>query len=114
MRDPASPVLALVRDLMFVGRITAEARAAGVAVRVIRDPLQLTSADPSDLLVVDLNLSGATDAAGAWRRATGGQVVGFVSHVDAAAAAAAREAGVDRVLARSRFVEVLPTLLKGG
>ena len=38
--------------------------------------------------------------------------VGFVSHVDTPTIEAAREAGADRVLARSAFVEQLPQLLQ--
>jgi CheY-like chemotaxis protein len=38
--------------------------------------------------------------------------VGFVSHVDTATIEAARKAGVDRVLARSAFVEQLQGLLQ--
>ena len=40
------------------------------------------------------------------------EVVCFVSHVDAATIAAARAAGLTRILARSAFVEQLPGLLK--
>jgi hypothetical protein len=104
------PVLALVRDLIFASRITATAASVGTPVTLIRDPAKL-GAGPGRRLIVDLNLEGAIDAAAAWRRATGGEVVGFVSHVDAATAERARAAGVDRVLARSRFVELLPDLL---
>ena len=39
-------------------------------------------------------------------------VPGFVSHVDTATIAAAREAGIDQVLARGQFVQILPELLK--
>lgn len=65
------------------------------------------------MLIVDLNQPGAIGAAAEWGRSCGWPVVGFVSHVDADTIAAAREAGITQVLARSRFVEVLPQLLKG-
>ena len=115
MTDPPPPppaVLALVRDLIFASRITATASARGVAVKLIRDPAAL-AAEGNGRLIVDLNRDGAIDAAGRWKAATGGEVVGFVSHVDTATIDRARAAGVDRVLARSRFVEVLPALLRG-
>jgi len=109
---PSGPrILALVRDLMFSGRIAAEARAASVAFKIVRDPAQLPSAGDGVLLLVDLNLPGATDAAAAWRAAHSLPVVGFVSHVDAAAIAHAREVGLDKVMARSQFVSVLPEML---
>ena len=40
--------------------------------------------------------------------------VGFVSHVQADLIAQARQAGVDRVMARSAFVVELPELLRDG
>ena len=104
------PVLALVRDLMFVSRIGAEARALGLEVKVIRDPKSLTTA-VGRLLLVDLNLDGAIEAASRWQHATHGQTIGFVSHVDADTTRRAREAGIGKILARSRFVELLPSLL---
>ena len=77
------PVLALVRDLLFASRIAAAAKTAAVEVKILRDPAEL--ADQSAALVlIDLNQAGAIDAAAGWKRDTGGRVVGFVSHVDAA------------------------------
>jgi hypothetical protein len=107
-------VVVLVRDLMFSSRIAATARAANVPIALIRDPDRLTAAAPEPspvLLIVDLNLAGAIDAAIQWKRASPSrQVVGFVSHVDAVTIAHARGSGVDRVLPRSRFVEELPEI----
>jgi hypothetical protein len=103
-------VIALVRDLMFASRINATAAAANVYVQLIRDPAALGAA-PAGRLICDLNLPGAIEAAQAWKRDVGGDVVGFVSHVDTETIDRARAAGVDRVLARSRFVELLPELL---
>jgi hypothetical protein len=112
MAESNETVIALVRDLMFVSRITATARAVGVAVQVVRNPAELGSA-VGRLLILDLNLSGAMEAAAEWRkqnRAAG--VVGFVSHVDSQTIARARELGIEKVLARSRFVEVLEELMR--
>jgi hypothetical protein len=111
------PVIALVRDLIFASRITATAADAGTPpVTLVREPAKLAEHTNAldALLIVDLNLPGAIDAARAWKSATGrGVVTGFVSHVDTATIDAARNAGIDRVLARSRFVELLPALLRG-
>jgi DNA-binding NarL/FixJ family response regulator len=105
------PVLTLARDLMFVGRIVAEARAADVPLTVVREPAKLGHA-PGRLLVVDLNLPGALEAAADWKGAYPGEpVVGFVAHTDAQTIEAARAAGLDLVLARSAFVVQLPALL---
>jgi hypothetical protein len=106
------PILVLVRDMIFSSRIAAEARAAGANFQMIGDPNAL-GATPGRKLIVDLNLQGATEAASAWQKTTGRPVVGFVSHADTHAIAQARQAGIDPVLARSRFVQVLPDLLKG-
>lgn len=105
-------VLALVSDLLFSSKITATARSLGVSARVIRRPDDLAEV-VGTLLLVDLNLPGAIEAAAKWRAQTGVPAVGFVSHVDAETASRANAAGINRVLARSRFVELLPNLLSG-
>jgi hypothetical protein len=112
MDEVADPnlVLVLVRDLIFSSRIGATARAENRPVRILRDPAELRGA-PGRRLIVDLNQPGALDAAVEWKQASSGDVVGFVSHVDAETIARARKAGIDRVLPRSRFVEVLSDLL---
>jgi DNA-binding NarL/FixJ family response regulator len=109
---PEPTVIALVRDLMFSSRITAEARAAGVTVRVLRDPAALAQTDAT-LLLVDLNQTGALEPAAAWAQAQPGrEVVGFVSHVDVETIEAAKQLGIQHVLPRSAFVRQLPGLLK--
>ena len=105
--------LALVSDLIFSSRITAEAKAAGAQVQILRKPEQLDQAE-GDLLLVDLNLSGATIAAATWQQKTGRRTVGFVSHIDSATIASAREAGFEEIMPRSRFIQVLPQLLRAG
>ncbi len=106
-------VVALVRDLMFVGRLTAEARAAGVPIKIIRDPAMLNSDTQLSLLLVDLNLPGAIESAGKYKsRSAATPIIGFVAHTDTATIDSARAAGIDRVLARSAFVVQLPSLLK--
>ena len=109
--DAQPPVLVLVRDLMFSSRITATARAANAPVKLIRDPAALAGAE-GRLLIVDLNQPDALEAAVAWKRQSSGEVVGFVSHVDVDTIARARATGVDRVVARSQFVNVLSDLLR--
>jgi hypothetical protein len=104
-------VVVLVRDLILGSRISAAAKATGVATTTVRDPARLASAG-GDRLIVDLNLEGAILAAADWKAAQPGRhVLGFVSHVDVDTIKSARERGIDRVLARGRFVELLPTLL---
>jgi hypothetical protein len=113
MPNENPPILALVRDLMFSSRITAEARAASANIKIIRDPAALELSDPtSTLMLVDLNLPGAIQAAAAWpSQSPTRTAVGFVSHEDATTISQARTAGIQQVLARSRFVQILPQLL---
>jgi hypothetical protein len=108
---PASDVVALVRDLMFAGRIRSAARGHDVRVEPLRDPAQL-AAHAGGKLIVDLNQPGAIDAAAEWKSRTGGVVIGFVAHTDVDMIARARAAGIDQVLARSAFVDRLDALLK--
>ena len=105
-------MLVLVRDLIFATKITGTAKALNIAARLLRDPALLTQVGGARLMV-DLNLEGAIPAAAAWKKVTGGAVLGFVSHVDSATIALAREAGLDRVMARSQFAALLPQLLGG-
>jgi hypothetical protein len=111
MSDEAAPVLILVRDLLFASKIRATAQSIGATVQMLREPNQLAGA-VGPRLVIDLNQAGALDAAVSWKGRTGGEVVGFVSHVDTQTIQSARLAGIDQVLPRSRFVEVLPDLLR--
>jgi sugar/nucleoside kinase (ribokinase family) len=104
-------VIALVRDLMFSSKISSTARALNISVKIVRDPARL--ADQSgNCLLVDLNQDGAISAAAQWRQAMGRTVIGFVSHVDATAISAARQAGIDQVMARSQFVNSLESILQ--
>jgi hypothetical protein len=106
-------VLALVRDLMFSSQIAAEARAAGVGCRIVRDPAKFSAnSDPAKILLVDLTLADTILPAIAWKSATGGRVIGFASHVDTDTIRSAQLAGFDQVLPRSRFVQVLAELIR--
>jgi PleD family two-component response regulator len=114
-------VLAVVDDLMFSSRISTAARAAGVTVRFARSPeAALTAAreEVPALIILDLNSARTAPLAiVAALRAdpplAAVPTLGFVSHVDTATIEAARQAGVDRILARSAFVTQLPQVLGG-
>ena len=103
-------IAVLVRDLIFASRISATARAVGAEVMLLRDSSALESLS-ADRLIIDLDQPGTIDAAAQWKTRTAGQVIGFVSHVNADAIARAKEAGFDQVLRRSDFVQSLPQLL---
>ncbi len=110
MPDPVAVItLVLCRDLLFASKITGTAGASGMPIKLLRDPAKLAG-ESGGRLIVDLNQDGALDAALAWKRQSGGTVIGFVSHVDADTIRQARAGGIDRVLARSEFVRLLPEL----
>ena len=111
MSDDQS-VLVLVRDLMFSSRISAEARAQQVAVKIIRDPARLND-ESGARLIVDLNQDGAIEAASAWKGRCGGDVLGFVSHVDSETIAKAKEQGIDHIVSRGQFTASLADILRG-
>lgn len=106
-------------DLLFGARIRAAAQTANVDVIVLRTPAALVAAAveraPRRILIdldarghdpVDVIRSLKDDA-----RTSEVDVVAFVSHVREDAIRAARDAGADRVLARSAFVRQLPDLV---
>jgi DNA-binding NarL/FixJ family response regulator len=112
-------IVAVVSDLIFRSKVEATARAVGVeAVTCTRaaDAMKALAEQPASLLLVDMTLSGneaaATIAAGATAEPRP-RIVAFCSHVEESQAEAAREAGADRVLARSAFASRLPELLRG-
>jgi DNA-binding NarL/FixJ family response regulator len=117
--DDAPQVLALAADLLFASRIRGAGQAAGTAVALARTPDELVrqaAAHQPALILVDLHARGdAASAIRAIRQAQSGvrsRIVAFASHTDAAAIQAARDAGADRVLARSAFMRELPALLR--
>jgi hypothetical protein len=104
------PLLVLVRDLMFLSRITRAAEDAGVPVKVVREVAALGT-QPGRHLIVDLSQPQAVANAAAWRSATGRAVTGFVGHLDTETIEQARHAGIDRVLARGAFIERLGSIV---
>ncbi len=110
--------LLLCDDLMFASRISGEARAQGLTVKSARSLdqlLALTRQEAPSCLLLDLGFPGL-DLMGLFRELaevcpTPPRVVAYGSHVDAERLRAARSAGCDPVLPRSKFVEELPRSL---
>lgn len=108
--------IVLCDDLIFFSRIASAARAAGASVKQARttaDALKLAATAAPGGVLVDLHnetldlpafLAQLRQVCPATPR-----VVAFGSHVDAERLRAARAAGCDRVLPRSKFVEELET-----
>lgn len=112
-------VVAAAADMIFASRIRGAGQAAGIGVRLAGSGKALleAAAEPGvRLILIDLD-HRSLKVAEVIRELKAGPtsavpVVGFVSHVNEGAIREARAAGADRVLARSRFVQELPELLK--
>lgn len=110
--------LLLCDDLLFTSRIGGEARALGLTVKPARSLaqlLELARQEPPSCVLVDLGFSGLVlpelfrqlaETCTPFPR-----VVAYGSHVDTEGLRAARSAGCDPVLPRSKFVEELPHAL---
>jgi CheY-like chemotaxis protein len=117
----ARRVLAAVEDLLFRSKISETASQLGVEASFPRNCRKLLEAlreSPPDLLVLDLNSArfeplSLLQSVKSERAAEGVKTVGFLSHVQKDLAVAAREAGCDRVVARSAFTKDLPQILAG-
>jgi PleD family two-component response regulator len=110
-------VVGAVEDLLFKSKISETASQLGIEASFPRSPAKLLDAlreSPPDLLVLDLNsarfeplaLLGDVRSDAATRDVA---TVGFLSHVQKDLAVAAREAGCDRIVARSAFTKDLQT-----
>ena len=119
--DVTRRVLGAVEDLLFKSKISETSSQLGIEAAFPRSPKKLLDAlreSPPDLLVLDLNsarfeplrLLGEVKSDEAMR---GIPTVGFLSHVQKDLAVAAREAGCDRIVARSAFTRDLPKILAG-
>jgi CheY-like chemotaxis protein len=107
-------VVAVVTDLYFQSRISAAARLAERSVRFVSAATALDSVNAYRLVLVDLD--AGIDPLAAVRRLRdidSGPIVAFGPHVNTDLRKAAREAGADRVLAKSKFVTELPKLMAG-
>jgi CheY-like chemotaxis protein len=118
MADSVEPFgLLLCDDLMFTSRITGVARALGLTIKSVRsqaDLETLASQQTPTCVLVDLANPGLMIADLIRQLRPEGKtpyLVAFGSHVDTATLTAARQAGCDLVLPRSKFVEELPTAL---
>jgi CheY-like chemotaxis protein len=119
MADTNAPVgILLSDDLIFTSRVTGEARALGFTIKPARSVetlLALARQQPTACVLIDLANPGLSvpDLVRQLREAGTPlpRVVAYGSHVDAAGLRAAREAGCDLVLPRSKFVEELPVAL---
>jgi CheY-like chemotaxis protein len=117
MNDTKCSGLLLSDDLLFGSRITGTAGKLGLTVHIVRsaDELlrQAEQVRPSCVLLDLQNPGLQIEAVAAKLKALipPPLLVAYGSHVDAATLHRARDAGCDRVLPRSQFVEELPHAL---
>jgi CheY-like chemotaxis protein len=112
--------LFLCDDLLFASRITGEARALGLTVkpaRSLEQLLDLARQEAPSCVLLDLAFPGL-DLSDLFRRVTEAcpsppRVAAYGSHVDTARLQAARAAGCDPVLPRSKVIEEVPRLFGG-
>jgi PleD family two-component response regulator len=110
-------VLAAVEDLLFRSKISETASSLGIEAVFPRNPRRLLEAiheSPPDLIILDLNSARFEPLAllqniKSEEATRDVSTVGFLSHVQKDLAVAAREAGCDRVVARSAFTKDLQT-----
>lgn len=109
---------ALITDLFFVSKVKGTADVLGVPLKVVRsvEALLAEVKAGADTLIIDMNASGI-DPAEAIRSCKAlepvPRVIAYLSHVQTDLLEAARAAGADLVLPRSRFSADLPDLLQG-
>jgi ActR/RegA family two-component response regulator len=109
--------LLLSDDLMFTSRVTGTARDLGLRVSPVRSVTSLLDAAHKQApacVIVDLALAGkdlTALMAGMNDLPRRPRIVAYGSHVDTTSLQAARTAGCDVVLPRSKFVEDLSTAL---
>ena len=110
-------ILGAVEDLLFKSKISETASQLGIEAAFPRSPKKLLQAlrdSPPDLLILDLN-SARFEPLTLLREVKSDETlreistIGFLSHVQKDLAVAAREAGCDRVVARSAFTKDLQT-----
>jgi len=112
-------VLCVLDDLLFSVKISTSAKLLGAPIYFERNPdavLSSVRAKQPALVIFDLNSvkMRPLEAIAQLKSDPGLKAIptlGFVSHADAATIAAARQAGIDEVVARSAFAERLPELL---
>jgi CheY-like chemotaxis protein len=117
--EPGQPIgYVLCDDMIFTSRITGTAQALGLKMKPARtvDALKVLVEQQSPrCLIIDLANPGlkVVELLDFLREkiAASPRVVAYGSHVDAATLHAAREAGCDVVLPRSKFVEELSRAL---
>ena len=112
-------IVCAIDDLIFAIKIRTAAKQLGVEIyfeRSRENVLPTVREKRPSLVIFDLNSSRLApmetiEALKADPELKSVRTLGYVSHVDSDAIAAARQAGIDQVLARSRFNDQLGEIL---
>ena len=115
-------IICAIDDLIFSIKISTAAKHLGADVffeRTAADIVPRVREKHPSLVIFDLNSQKlapleAIAALKADPELRHVRTLGYVSHVDEATVAAARQAGVDQVMARSAFTQRLPEILGTG
>lgn len=103
------PVAVLISDVYFATMVASTARKLDIPVSFVSpgEPI------PQDarLAIVDLQFPADWESAVREYANGGGEVVGFGPHVQGSLMKRARAAGCQRVMAKSKFVEEIPTIV---
>lgn len=113
--------IVLIDDLFFHAKLHQTAKLTGVTLETVSTGeqfLKSAAANPSALLIVDLNArQGALEAVETLgKSAEPGnprRVIAFLSHVQTDLAQKARAAGCEQVMPRSQFTQNLAEILRG-
>ena len=113
-------IVCVVEDLIFSIKISTAAKHRGVDLYFERSKekvLQTIRDKQPTLVIFDLNSArlAPIDAIAALKAdpaLAAIRTLGYVSHVDTGTIAAARQAGIDQVLARSAFIDRLGEILR--
>ncbi len=112
-------ILLLTRDLFFSSKVTGTGQLLGLSIKAcggleLFGQWLVDPAAPVTAVILDLGSGMApADVAAAIPSGPTVRLMAFGSHVDVAAMNAAREAGFEPVLPRSRFTAELTQLLQG-
>jgi hypothetical protein len=114
-------VIALIDDLFFLMKVRETAKLSGTSLDICSSGgalLKIASANPTALVIVDLNArQGALEAIEQLYHSDGlaspRRVIAFLSHVQTDLAERARTAGCQEVMARSTFTQRLGEILRG-
>jgi len=115
-----SVVVAAVDDFFFASKLKEAARQTGTQLvfpQSVAEVVDLTARHGAKVVLLDLNGENFSriEAVRALKRdprTRAAQTVGYLSHVMTDLKKEAETAGCDRVLARSAFVKLLPSILK--